>query len=226
MSIADVARQLKISKSTVYNYLVKFGIKTRSKKEAQLKHLKGASHQRAGTKHSQDSKNKISQSSKEFWDSERGVDQKRKLADLRKKEWNKLSVAKRRAKIAEMNSAEKPESGVLSKFGAKFSDYLRNYESNVDACIHLTSKHISDIVLEDRKTVIEFVIPGSIYGDEAARKLSKVYQRLTDKLNEIGYRVIIVEDCSNTISDARCDRLYDRILKFFDSKEKNITIES
>jgi hypothetical protein len=226
MSIAQVADHLGVARSTVYHYLVKFGIKIRSKSDAQRKHLADFPHQRLGNKHKEETKKQISASSKKFWESQGGKNQKDRLAKLRKKEWNNSSKKKRSNKISLMNQAKRPTPGSLSKFGLRFADYLRTHESRVDTCIPLTAKHVSDIVLEDRKIVIELVMPVSVYGEEAARKLSKTYERLCRELNKSGYRVAIVEDKSNSVSNARCERLYEKLVRFFGSKKQKITIKS
>jgi hypothetical protein len=60
-----------------------------------------------------------------------------------------------------------------------------------------------------------------------ARKFKLRYDKLKSQLNSMGYRVVIIEDKSNSISRARCERVYSKLMQFFDnSGSQNLLIVS
>jgi hypothetical protein len=214
MSLDEMANHLKMAKSTLYYHMRKLGVNRRSKSDAQKQHLAKCPHQRTGKKHSDQTREKISVGTREFWDSDNGTVQKRKLGDLRRSEWTRRTDKQRSLVLKRLKDASRPNPGELSNFGKKLSTFLDEKEK-VAVGIQLTPDHISDIILEDRKIVIELVLPVSVYGDQQAHKLDVRYHRLIEKLNDLGYRVVVIEDRSNSISRARCQRVYDELLKFF-----------
>lgn len=226
MSIDEMAIELDIAKSTLYYYMRKFNIPRRSKSEAQAKHLEHAPHQRSGKNHSKETVDKISNGTRKFWDSSNGKKQKRKLGDMRREEWNSSSPRQRLFVINRLQSAERPSPGQLSKFGQKLADFLEQRE-HVQTGMRLTPNHISDIILDERKIVIELLLPVSVYGEQQKQRLEARYEKLTTELNDLGYRVVVIEDRSNSISNARCSRVYDALLRFFnDPRLQKLTIVS
>ena len=225
MSLDEMAVHLDMSKSTLYYHMKKLGVVCRSKSEAQRKHIAAAGHQRTGTHHTSETKDKISSGTKNFWESEKGESQKSALRKLRRQEWADSSSKKRGAVLARLQEAHRPEPGELSNFGKKLVEFLSAYE-RVSAGIRLTNDHVSDIILEDRKVVIELIFPISIYGEQQKHKLEERYQRLQQHLNAAGYRVMIIEDKSNSISQARCQRVYEQLCSFFQDTAKVKTIVS
>ena len=226
MSLAEVAEHLGMARSTLYYHMRKLGVERRSKSEAQQHHLQGGNHQRKGKSHSDESKEKISQGTRRFWDSSNGKMQKEKLGELRRQEWDQRSSKDRQRVLSRLQSAERPAPGELSRFGEKLAAFLGEREE-VTVGIPLTSGHVSDIILASQKVVIELILPVSVYGGDQQSKLTARYDRLVDQLNDAGYRVMIVEDKSNSISLARCQRVYDELLKFFENKSlQRMTIVS
>ena len=226
MSLGQMAEHLGIAKSTLYYHMRKLGVKRRSKSDAQKQHLKDAPHQRTGKKHSDDTKSRISEGTRKFWDSEEGQNQKSRLGELRREEWSNQTAKQRSKVLKRLQDAARPAPGELSRFGEKLALFLGEHEQ-VRVGIKLTPDHFSDIILESRKVVIELILPVAVYGDEQAQKIETRYDRLSDQLNDVGYRVVVVEDRSNAISTARCQRVYDALLEFFkDESLKRITIVS
>lgn len=225
MSLDDMATHLGTSKSTLYYHMKKLGVARRTKSDAQKKHIETTGHQRVGVQHSPETKDRISTGTKEFWDSERGQAQKASLRKLRREEWANSTTKKRSDVLARLQEAHRPEPGELSNFGKKLAEFLGEHE-RVSTGIRLTNDHVSDIILEDRKVVIELIFPISIYGDQQKHKLEERYLRLQDKLNGAGYRVVIIEDRSNSVSTARCKRVYEQLCSFFDETQKVKTIIS
>lgn len=226
MSLDEMASHLGIAKSTLYYNMRKLGVSRRSKSEAQVKHLKDSTHQRIGTKHSDDSKEKISSGTRKFWDSESGLEHKERLSALRQKEWEDRSSKQRSNILNRLRTAERPLPGQLSRFGTKLFAFLKDCE-DVSSGIRLTPNHVSDIILNKRKVVIELLLPVAIYGNDQESKIHERYQRLVSDLNDIGYRVVIIEDRSNSISRARCQRVYENLLEFFKNDSlRQLTIKS
>ena len=217
MSLAEVASHLGMARSTLYYHMRKLGVERRSKSEAQQKHLETADHQRKGKIHTDETKEKISNGTRRFWDSSDGKRQKERLGSLRREEWDQRSAKDRRRVLSRLQSAERPAPGELSRFGEKLATFLGDRE-DVTTGITLTPGHVSDIILTSHRVVVELLLPVAVYGDEQKQKVEARYDRLTDQLNDAGYRVVIVEDRSNAISQARCQRVYDQLLKFFDNK--------
>ncbi len=217
MSLAEIAKQLGMARSTLYYHMRKLGVQRRSKSEAQQQHLKTANHQRKGKTHSDEAKEKISEGTRRFWDSTDGKRQKERLGELRRQEWDQRTAKERSRVLSRLQSAERPGPGELSRFGEKLATFLGDRE-DVATGITLTPGHVSDIILTSHRVVVELLLPVSVYGDAQEQKMEARYDRLVGQLNDAGYRVVIVEDRSNAISRARCQRVYDELLKFFDNK--------
>ena len=215
MSLDEMAAYLGKSKSTLYYHMKKCGVLRRNKSDAQRKHIETVGHQRTGSHHTGEAREKISDGTKEFWESERGTEQKNILRDLRQHEWANSTSKKRLEILSRLQEAHRPAPGELSNFGKKLADFLSLHE-RVSTGIRLTNDHTSDIILEDRKVVIELIFPISIYGEQQQARLEERYERLCQQLNAAGYRVMIVEDKSNSISQARCQRVYDQLCLFFE----------
>jgi hypothetical protein len=225
MSLDEMAAYTGMPKSTLYYHMKKLGVVRRNKSDAQRKHIDTAGHQRLGSHHSLETKEKISTGTKEFWESERGQNQKAVLRKLRRQEWANSTSKKRADVIARLQEAHRPEPGELSNFGKKLADFLSGRE-RVSTGIRLTNDHVSDIILEDRKVVVELILPISIYGEQQQHRLEERYERITQHLNAAGYRVMIVEDKSNSVSRARCKRVYDQLCLFFEETQPVKTIVS
>jgi len=225
MSLEEMAIHLDMSKSTLYYYIRKLGVTCRSKSDAQKRHIKSVGHQRNGKTHTNEAREKISSGTREFWESERGQEQKANLRKLRREEWANSTNRKREAVLTRLQEAHRPEPGELSNFGKRLVEFIAVHE-RVSTGIKLTNDHISDIILEDRKVVVELIFPISIYGEQQKQKLAERYNRLQEQLNAAGYRVVIIEDKSNSISKARCQRVYEELLSFFQDESKVKTIIS
>lgn len=218
MSIDQIAKKLSISKSTLYYYMRKFNIDRRNKSEAQKHHLSHDGHQRSGKKHSIESKEKISDGSRRFWDSSGGQEQKKKLHKIQKAKWQTLSDDEKSFVVTRLNLADRPTPGQLSRFGKKLANFL-SFRENIRTGIRLTPSHISDIILDDRKVVIELLFPTHIYGEAQEQRIEDRYNKIADAINSAGYRVVIIEDSSNSISNARCNRVYEQLLSFFNNDQ-------
>ena len=214
MSLDEMATHMGVSKSTLYYHMKKLGVARRNKSDAQRKHIDTAGHQRTGSHHTSEAREKIAAGTKEFWESERGKNQKAALRNLRRQEWANSTSKKRGAVLTRLQEAHRPEPGELSNFGKKLADFLRTREQ-ISTGIRLTNDHVSDIILEDRKVVVELIFPISIYGEQQKHRLEERYERLCQQLNAAGYRVMVIEDKSNSVSQARCQRVYDQLCLFF-----------
>lgn len=225
MSIDEMARKLNVARSTLYYHMRKHSIPLRSKSEAQKLHLKIKPHQRVGCQHSEQSRTQISKGAQSFWDSEEGQKQRSHLAELRREEWRNSSTIDRESIINRLKSATKPSPGSLSRFGNKLADFLDLLEK-VKTGRKLTGDHVSDIILEERGVVLELVLPTGVYGEEHKQKTIARYERIIADLKTAGYRTVIIEDKSNSLSEARCRRIYEQLLQFFSSNEESLYIIS
>ena len=223
MSVGEMSKLLKKPKSTIYYNLKKLGVVCRTRSEAQKLHIKNNGHQRIGHQHSDAVKQRISNTSREFWDSPEGEKQKTELAKLRRKEWKHTASKNKRNKISQLRDAPRPKAGNLSKFGVLLADFLKEHGHKVSTGKSLTPDHVSDIILENEQMVIELIPPVSVFGADAEEKLTQRYIRLVDALNAMRYKVLVVQQLSNSISRARCQRVYDEILSL---KGKSKTIQS
>lgn len=213
-SLDEISAHLGVSKSTLHYHMNKLGIVRRNKSEAQRKHVELHGHQRSGTVNSDETKDKISGGMQQFWDSKRGQSQRESLRKLRLDEWESKTRQEQLQVINRLSEAPKPSPGELSSFGKKLYEFLSQHEL-VSTGIKITSDHFSDIILEEKKVVIELVFPLDIYGEEQKYKLEGRYNRLTQQINAAGYRVLIIEDKSNSVSLARCKRIYEVLCAFF-----------
>jgi len=226
MSLDQMAEHLDMAKSTLYYHMRKLKVERRSKSEAQQQHLRKSPHQRKGKTHSKETREKISQGTREFWDSDEGESQKTRLGALRRREWKNRSAKDRSSVVKRLQEGIRPAPGELSRFGEKLAVFLGEHEK-LRTGIQLTPSHVSDIILDDRKVVVELILPVAVYGDEQQAKIEVRYDRLADQLNDMGYRVMVIEDRSNSISTARCQRVYDALVAFFqDSSLQRTTIVS
>jgi len=225
MSIDEMASHLDMAKSTLYYHMRKLGVERRSRSDAQRFHLKTSEHQRTGKSHTDEAKARIADGTKKYWESSEGEEQKERLGELRREEWSKRSARDRNKVLARLQSAARPEPGQLSKFGDKLADFLSDREQ-LKTGIRLTPRHVSDIILEERKVVIELILPVAVYGEEQEQKIETRYDRLIAELNDAGYRVVVIQDKSNSLSNARCQRVYDQLLEFFETDEGRLTLVS
>jgi hypothetical protein len=222
MSLSEMADHLGMARSTLYYQMKKLGVKRRSKSEAQAQHLASNEHQRAGSKHTTETKVKISNARRAYWDSEEGQKQRDKLGKLRKEEWDDKPIDQKGEVISRLRHADRPRPGELSKFGKELASFIAEREE-IETGKRLTPDHVSDIILPERRIVLELLLPVSVYGDQEQQRVEQRYSRLCSELNSAGYRVMIIEDKSNSISRARCQRIYEQILSF---KAKSIRIQS
>lgn len=225
MSLGQMAKELGIARSTLYYHMDKFGIERRNKSEAQKQHLKNGTHQRLGVHHSEATKEQISDARREFWDSPEGQKHREALAKMRREEWLSSSSRDKRLVISRLHNAPRPIPGELSHFGRKLAEFLSRHEKTQTG-IRLTPDHVSDIILVDRRVVLELLLPVSVYGEQEQRRVEERYIRLQSRLNDAGYRVVVIEDRSNSISVARCKRVYQQLLDFFETDQQNSTISS
>ena len=225
-SVGQIAGDLGVARSTIYYYLRKYKIPRRSKSEAQALHLANNEHQRVGHKHSDKTRERISSSRRAFWDSEDGQRQREDLRQLRLSEWDELSAKDRTKVVHRLRDAARPNPGELSRFGTLLAEFLANREK-IQTGIRLTRNHISDIILPDRRVVIELLLPVAVYGPQEQARVETRYDKLTANLQSAGFRVVIIQDKSNSISRARCVRIYEQLLDFFDDKAlRSLTITS
>lgn len=228
MSVQEIADTLGMKKSTVYYWIRKYGIKMRDRTTAQKLYVdRTGKHQRSGKKHDDTTRAKIGEGLRRFWDSDEGQSNREELSKLRSKEWKDKSMGDKQKVLSRLRNAARPYPDELSSFGSAFFSFLDTKGESARAKVKLIDRHFSDIVFEHDMIVIEFVLPTSIYGEDAAQITEVRYDRLVDKLLSVGYRVMVVIDKSNHVSQARCQRLYELLVEFRNKKdEERLTVES
>lgn len=212
MSISEMAEHLKVPKSTLYYNLRKLGVVCRTRSDAQKIHIQKYGHQREGHPHSEAVRQQISESSSSYWKSKEGEKQKEKLAKMRRREWKNTGAKLKQNKISQLRDAPRPRAGTLSKFGVRLVNFLAERGHKVITAKNLTDDHVSDIILENEQVVIELIPPIGVFGQEAEEKLMRRYDRIVEVLNALQYKVLIVQQSSNSISRARCQRVYNELL--------------
>jgi hypothetical protein len=201
MSVQEIADTLGMKKSTVYYWIRKYEIKTRDRTTAQKLYVdRTGKHQRSGKTHDETTRARIGEGLRRFWDSDEGQSNREELSKLRSKEWRDKSSGDKQRVLDRLRTATRPSSDELSSFGAAFLSFLRVKGESASPKVRLVDKHLSDIVLESDMLVVEFVLPTSVYGEDAARVTEARYDRLVDKLLSVGYRVLVVIDKSNHVS--------------------------
>lgn len=228
MSVQEIADVLGMKKSTVYYWIRKYEIKMRDRTTAQKLYVdRTGTHQRSGKKHDETTRAKIGEGLRRFWDSDEGQNNREELSKLRSKEWKDKSAGDKQKVLDRLRNATRPGPHELSSFGSAFLSFLTAQGESARTKIRLVDRHLSDIILERDMLVIEFVLPTSVYGENAAQITEARYDRLVDQLLSVGYRVLVVIDKSNHISQARCQRLYESLVEFRDKKsEERLTVES
>jgi hypothetical protein len=197
-SISEIAKILKKSRATVYRMLIKHGISLRDKSEAQKKIDK---HQRIGKKHSEESKENISISCGLHWEKNKKTGSSGSLKN-----------------ILAMNSSPRPKNGELSKLGMLLFKFINNKEP-AKAGIRLTNSRASDIILVNKKLVVELSMPFDVFD------IQERYRKIIEELNGLGYKVLVVQQESNSVSNARCRRIYSEAINLFESDNKSKIIK-
>lgn len=225
-SLRKTAKLLGVSLAKLYYYIEKYQISTRSKSEAQAAFIKRSGHQRAGSSHSSQTKDKISTKMAEFWDGSQGEAQKERIVKQRREEWNSKDRKDKAIKINQLKNALRPKAGKLSKLGVYLAEFLKTKQINILTCEKLVLNHSSDIVLVEQKLVVELIPPIYVFGQEAEEKLFQTYNKIKEGLDKLGYKLLIIEQISNSLSQSRCKKIMIEIEEMIKNNIKYKVIQS
>jgi len=204
MSIGDIAEHLGLSKSTIYYYFKKFGIKTRSRGAAQKhRHKHGDGHPRSGKSHSEEAKRNISNGLMNYWDSHDGQKARKNASQKQKRIWVDLTAAEKKRVIDRLTKAPRRRRRGLSRTGQCLYDYLVDVGEKVLVNISLTPNDKFDLLLEDRKVAIK-IIP--IMSEAKSGQVQTFPKTL------VGYTIIPYRTKCTSMSRAECSRIHRAVL--------------
>jgi very-short-patch-repair endonuclease len=227
LSTYGVAEQLGCNQSHVVRLIAKYNkenpgspISKRDKSEAQKNFIKRTGkHQREGTLHSDDSKERISDSMRDVYDGPKGDEIREKIAQQRQDEWASLNASQKADILQNLkqSSRAKAQSGEGSNFENYLADMLKQHgfqvEQRTKAYTPGQKFHV-DIALPLDKIIIEVDGPthwSPIYGDN---ELQKVQAKDTGKdniLNMNGWNILRVQDISGSTTRARFVRVLEQV---------------
>jgi len=239
LSTYGVADRLGCNQSHVVRLIAKFNkehpnapINKRDKSEAQKNFIsRTGSHQRDGTLHSDESKDKISDTMRDVYDGPQGDEIREKIAQQRHDEWAALNETQRANVLQNLkqSSRAKAQAGEGSNFENYLADMLKSQGMKVEVRTKAYTpgqKFHVDIALPMEKIIIEVDGPthwSPIYGDDELIKVRAKDKSKDDILNMSGWNVLRVQDTSGSTTRARFARVFDQIEVIKNYKGKTTT---
>lgn len=239
LSTYGAADELGCNQSHVVRLIAKFNkenpknpIKKRNKSEAQKNYIKRTgTHQRTGTTHSDETKEQISDTMKDVYDSPRGDEIREKISQQRQEEWAAMSEAERVEILENLkkSSRERAMSGEGSNFENFLAEKLEEQGYNVEVRTKQYTpgqKFHVDIALPDDKIIIEVDGPthwSPIYGDDELRKVQDKDSQKDKTLTSMGWNVLRVQDSSGSTTRARFVRVLEQVESIQKYKGKKTT---
>lgn len=239
LSTYGVADRLGCNQSHVVRLIAKFNkehpkapINKRDKSEAQKNFIeRSGTHQRSGTLHSDESKEKISDTMRDIYDSPQGDEIREKIANQRQEEWANLTEAQKANVLQNLKqtSRAKAQSGEGSKFENFLADELKGHGLKVEQRTKNYTpgqKFHVDIALPVERIIIEVDGPthwSPIYGDSELLKVQQKDSAKDNILNMSGWNVLRVQDGSGSTTRARFVRVWEQIERIKEYKGKPTT---
>jgi len=194
-------------------------IKVRTKSEAQKLFAEKNGHQRVGKMHSDESKMAISDTMREFFDSDEGEEAKKRMSKTKYDAWLKMTPTEKANALNQLRISNRE--ALRTGDGSKFENFLAEclskdnfaVEQRTSAYTPGNNFHV-DIALKDKGLIIEVDGPThwkDIYGQT---KLDIVQRQDAEKdamLKGVGFDVLRVQDDSGNTSRARYMRVFDKI---------------
>lgn len=218
-SIKSLADELSVSTATVWNRLKKMGV-LRSASEAQKKFIEENGHQRVGTQHSEDTKEKMSHSHQASWDNqpEEVIEARREsLRQAREEKWASMKPAEKAQVLEKMRVAAREKAGEGSALENGLAEFLagEGYKVHQRSKMVLAGKHSHvDIHLPEQNIVIEVDGPThfkEVYNDQILERNKKRDEKKNNNLLAQGFTVIRVRDSKRGVSNARFRRIFQEI---------------
>lgn len=227
LSTYKIAEKLGCNQSHIYRTIQKWNkthpdnlIKVRSKSEAQQINIEAGGHQRLGTHHSDESKLRISDTMRDFYDGEAGTAAKIKKSEDKKEEWANLPDEKKHEIVTNMRVAAKEQMklGRGSKFENYLADELKKIGVEVEQRTHNYTpgqKMEVDIAIPQHSIAIEVDGPthwdANVYGPEALQVVQERDKFKNDLLNSGGFDVLRLQDKTGACTRARVVRVNEMI---------------
>lgn len=220
LSLRKIAEELKRPLSTVNKYMNKYGIERRTKSDAQSGFLANNNHPMQGKKHTQETKDQISETLGSFWENlsedEREEYRKRVGSGWRNK-WEAMSKAERENMIAGLNAAGRANQGNGSRFERFVASELQSRGYGVEVRTHNympSAKFEVDIALAAQRVMIEVDGPThfmDIYGEEALERQQAKDEEKNKYLTDSRFAVLRIQDNNGPLSQARMQRIVEKI---------------
>jgi very-short-patch-repair endonuclease len=220
LSLRKIADKLGRPLSTITNYMKKYGISRRTKSEAQSSYLSNNEHPMQGRVHSQETKQKISSSLGEFWDSLSEAERQEYrtlMGSGWRNKWESMSDGQRASEILKLNNASRAKQGKGSRFENFVAEQLRKRGFTVEERTHSympSARFEVDIALAKEKIMIEIDGPThfiNIYGQESFEKQQVKDRKKNRYLTNAGFHVLRVRDNNGPLSQIRIDRIVETI---------------
>ena len=219
-SLREVAKTLGVSAPTLSRYMKKYGIVARDKAQAQKNYLNNNEHQMKGRSHSDETKQKISNSIGEFWESlshEEEEALRAKIGSAWKKKWASMSQQARSAMIEGLSNKAKESQGDGSRFERFVAHELRKagYLVEERTTNYTAGKSFEiDIALPKEKIAIEIDGPSHflpIYGEKQLFAQQERDERKNKMVNSSGYSVLRIRDNNGAMSKLRINKIIEAI---------------
>jgi very-short-patch-repair endonuclease len=222
LSTGAIAKIYGTFPNTIRRALVRHGISTRTKSEAQANYLEDNDHPMLGRERTVDERKAISGGIQKHWDglSEEEAQKKREAMGERARfKWEWMSDEEKAASIKKMHKANREKAGLGSKNENAIANILR--ESGYTIAQRTTEYSPRrafeiDIAIPSERIAIEWDGAAHyepIYGEEALKKTMEKDNRKNLALIDYGWKVIRCRDHSTAHSLAYCKRSAERILE-------------
>lgn len=239
-STLEIAKELKLSISTVRRTLIKNGVELRDKQTAQSLAIKEgrAEHPTKGKERSEDTRQKIAKGQHEVWKSMPDEERERR-SQMSQEQYSKLSLVERdemqerrhagvRRAAKEGSKMEKFVKGFLLNAGFSVQYHRANFLPNINLEV--------DLLVPELKTAIEIDGPSHflpIWGELALRKTIDADAQKAGLLLSVGYVLIRVKCLNKNISNFLLEETGKQIVeklnqikaKFPDKNNRFIEIE-
>jgi len=231
LSMRKVAAELGVPLATLSRFMKKHGIQSRNKAQAQNNYLRDNNHQMSGRKHTDETKQKISSSLGEFWDSlteEESEALKAKIGSAWKNKWAAMSESERRTTMEELLNRARETQGNGSRLERFIAEQLRERGYTVEerTTHYLGGKDFEvDIALPKEMIAIEVDGPTHflpIHGQEHLQKQQERDARKDEELNSLGYNVLRIRDNNGPLSQLRINRIVDAIKEIQESSGHDV----
>ena len=235
LSTYGTAERIGCNQSHIVRLIAKFNkanpnnpIKKRSKSEAQKNYIKRTgTHQRSGTKHTDETREQISDAMRAVYDGPEGDEIREKISQQRQEEWAQMSAAERAEILETLKSSSRAKA--MSGEGSNFENYLAEKLEEHGYVVEVRTKNYTpgqkfhvDIALPKEKIIIEVDGPthwSPIYGDNELAKVQEKDKLKDNTLTAVGWNVLRVQDGSGSTTRARFVRVLEQV-EFISKKYK------